>query len=1067
MGITQRTIYIGVGGTGLKIGEHLERAMRREICGVDGDNLRRVGGAFAGFSTFEIPAFFQSVYADFAASELESLRGRLAVSQVADRTSSFAKNLIPAVASSTAASRYLRTNHSNSTSSWLPAEDGGEPQIAPLSAGAGQFPTVGRVSLFHSLATAGFASVIGGQLQGAISKIVGSMGQLNALAAGNATDQVVVYVGFSVSGGTGCGIAYDIIHLVGSQLSEHFGSNFRIIPMVVLPSAFDMLNEGKQIAAKLNAARALADLQRLVDHQLTEADVESFTVSYPGIGPVHLAAGTIPGIFVFDKSVGITQTDLLKSIAENILSQVSSTNGDDGGFGNVQSWIESAVNDVPKRREPHGSGVGLKPFVPSMSLSLSTPVEVVSNLLALRLIQDGLRDLTAQANVVNENNQSLIELFLNQVGPEIEGVIKGRRPPNVNLQLAPGSGKSLVDGATGQYYNQARNVATSVPNFAKQQLGGALSPSWSAGVEAVLGAAAGSGLKVIRVINGDGAIDEKYSRGGALNYLVELSSDAEKPIPAAFKCDFLPLKPSTSDPKVLEWRKSIDAWLDAAVVQAWRAEWRRQSGAWKPSIDAFRAQMARVKSRMESLQAETAGEYSQLITQLEQPATCVADFLPFPSANISAAVEEMSTKLRTRIAAKLGLESPSAGQLFDRIIASSGDGWRSVWLDYLESNDVEALTLRLRKVLTQAVREALVDSEAIDGPILPMLGELLRRAANGDTSSVVQALNVALNNLMPTGVFPARKGGDPMVLVSYPGLQDAKVEEYLRKILGTCADLVSLAPSLVDTTGTDARGVTFAPTGTQGECLTITASVVGQGLLDVAESLECQRVWRRALNGELHAAIDGAGAYLSWRQRLSPSDLARLTSRLDRIRILQAVIGGLWSGSVTARFDVSADLRRPSLLEFRQPDAAGAAALAAVDLSLRLNALDGLSTWPSIFMAWEQAALDAQQISYETMRRLLGPITPNGWVPNVGELPDPGSEIDFLMNQCDEELQLVADTERSFGPSIPSGIRIELQNHYQFWGDILPAAIENKVHDGGFETYGAAYRWKMRDVVNP
>jgi hypothetical protein len=88
-------------------------------------------------------------------------------------------------------------------------------------------------------------------------------------------------------------------------------------------------------------------------------------------------------------------------------------------------------------------------------------------------------------------------------------------------------------------------------------------------------------------------------------------------------------------------------------------------------------------------------------------------------------------------------------------------------------------------------------------------------------------------------------------------------------------------------------------------------------------------------------------------------------------------------------------------------------------------------------------------------------------VPNVGELPDPGSEIDFLMNQCDEELQLVADTERSFGPSIPSGIRIELQNHYQFWGDILPAAIENKVHDGGFETYGAAYRWKMRDVVNP
>ena len=1057
MGITQRTIYVGVGGTGLKIGEHLERALRREICGVDGDNLKRVGGPFTTMESFELPSFFQSIYADFASGELVSLRSRLHQSpRIVDRTASFATNLIPAVASSSAASKYLRQNQDNTTRSWLPADDGGEPQIAPLSSGAGQFPTVGRVALFHSLATSGFQSVLGNQLSTAISRISGSLGLLTAIASGNATDQVVVYVGFSVSGGTGCGIAYDVLHLLGAELEASFGANFRLIPIVVMPSAFDMLDDGKQIAAKLNAAKALADLQRLADHQLTGADQDSFTINYPNMKSIHLGSATIPGIFVFEKSVGITQSDLFKAIAENVLSQISSTNGDDAGNGNVQSWVETAVNHVPKRREPHGSGVGLQPFIPSMSVSLSIPIEVVSNLLALRLIEDGIQDLTGGANVATEDNRQFIELFLNQSGPELAAVIKGRKPENANFQLAAGSGKSHVDKATAAYGIQAKNIAMTIPAFAKSQLAGALAPSWSTGVEAVVTSSGASGLRVIRVVNGDGAVQEQHSKGGALKVIEELTGNAPKTPPTAFKSGAFPVKPSTSDKKVQDWKVSIDKWLDDEVIQAWRTAWKAQSGSWKPSLEKLRMQVNRVKSRMEVLGGEAAGDYGQLVSALGQPTTCVAEFLPFDSPNIPAAVDHMSVQLRTRLAQGLGLNAPTAGQLFDTIVATTGDGWRSLWSGYLESDNVEDFVLRLRKIITQAVREALVDVDGVGGSILPTLGELLQRASVGDTSSVIQSLNAALSGLMPTGVFPAKKGGDPIILVSYPGLQDAGVETYLKKILAMSAQLVDLAPSLADSGG-HGGNVTFTPTGTQGESLTVNVSIVGQGLLDIDESLDCQRIWRSALNNTLVGPVDGAGTYLAWRQRLSPNELGRLTSTTDRIRILQAMIGGLWRGNVVPKFDVPGDLRTPTAVEWRQPNL-DSQSIGGPDLVLPLQALEGLSTWPAVFGAWESDVLSSEPVFYDTMTRLLSSTFPQGWF--AGNVEAPGAALEYLLTESRTELEKIESLETHYGDSLPSGIRRELEVHRHFWKELVNAAINNTVDAGGkFKTYNEAYKW--------
>ena len=70
---------------------------------------------------------------------------------------------------------------------------------------------------------------------------------------------------FSVAGGTGCGIFYDYLYLIGYELAKT-QLKVKIYPLVLMPSAFDKgLGGGR--AAELNAGRALLDLFRLVDQQ--------------------------------------------------------------------------------------------------------------------------------------------------------------------------------------------------------------------------------------------------------------------------------------------------------------------------------------------------------------------------------------------------------------------------------------------------------------------------------------------------------------------------------------------------------------------------------------------------------------------------------------------------------------------------------------------------------------------------------------------------------------------------------------------------------------------------------
>src|SRR5262249_55055670 len=178
-----------------------------------------------------------------------------------DRGARLVRNLAPGHNNYPEVARSLRTNLPLTMREWLPPA-AGEPRVAPLIRGAGQLPTVGRAALYETLRH----DITPAQqpIDEAIGAINKSAGELDALG-GRLNKSCDVFVAFSVAGGTGAGIFYDYLHIIGRAF-ERADIIAQIYPLVLMPSAFeDGMGGGRR--AVLNSGRALLDLFRLVDDQ--------------------------------------------------------------------------------------------------------------------------------------------------------------------------------------------------------------------------------------------------------------------------------------------------------------------------------------------------------------------------------------------------------------------------------------------------------------------------------------------------------------------------------------------------------------------------------------------------------------------------------------------------------------------------------------------------------------------------------------------------------------------------------------------------------------------------------
>jgi hypothetical protein len=218
------------------IGAELETRLREEICGPDGNLFRHNNRVGADMLPYQLPSCVQFVYADMNQAALAGMPRRVVPGPqhipAARQTASYVEDLVPQVDSYPELARNLRLEARQVTASWLPPERG-EPRVNPLYRGTGQFPTIGRAALFGTLLED--VNPVVRDLHAAIGKLAGSAAELRALG-GQPPRGVDVFVAFSVAGGTGSGIFYDYLHLIGDMFRADVHLRVQIYPLVLMPS---------------------------------------------------------------------------------------------------------------------------------------------------------------------------------------------------------------------------------------------------------------------------------------------------------------------------------------------------------------------------------------------------------------------------------------------------------------------------------------------------------------------------------------------------------------------------------------------------------------------------------------------------------------------------------------------------------------------------------------------------------------------------------------------------------------------------------------------------------------
>ncbi len=236
MKLYQPVLFVGLGGTGCLIGAELERRLREEFCGADGTAFQRLR---EDALPYQLPDCMQFVYADVNQADLDRLQTNVVPGPqhvYVQRTAHYVRGLVPQVDTYPEVARNLRLTAEREVAAWLPPEPG-EPRVTPQR-GADQLPTIGRAALFETFR--GGIGAATADLNTAIGLLSGPQAATDLYKIGGKTNNkkaVDVFVAFSVAGGTGTGIFYDYLHLIG-ELFEHTDVRPKIYPLVLMPSAF-------------------------------------------------------------------------------------------------------------------------------------------------------------------------------------------------------------------------------------------------------------------------------------------------------------------------------------------------------------------------------------------------------------------------------------------------------------------------------------------------------------------------------------------------------------------------------------------------------------------------------------------------------------------------------------------------------------------------------------------------------------------------------------------------------------------------------------------------------------
>ncbi|TQM84465.1 tubulin-like protein [Saccharothrix saharensis] len=1020
MRIYQPMMFVGLGGTGCRVGAELERRLRDELCGPDGTALLNVMQG-KNFQPYQLPSCLQFVYADLSEDEFANLEQRVVPDPsnlpAAERTMHLVRDLVPQYDTFPEVARSLRLSAGPYVDGWLPPA-AGEPRIGPLSRGAGQLPTIGRAALFETF-RAGLGPVQG-PLTRAIGNINNSLGELAVLGGGNRQLGCDVFVAFSVAGGTGSGLFYDYLHLIGDAFARN-DYRIRIFPLVLMPSAFtEGLGGGRP--ARLNAGRALLDLFRLVDDQNaqaagTELDAAgvsgTLSVRYPDRAEIRLRASTVQTGFLFSMGSGVKRDDLHRSVVSLILSLIGTDMGGEGNslrYGDrrtYMSFADSFINSAVEREALAATGIGNRGVSTSSVASMTVPVDDIADMISSRLLAHGVTELMAPAGAA-EDNTGLVERFFTESNLD---PLRLRAPLPITEPAPTDKAENILNALA----TRARRIESAV-RLLEQTLDSAvpgLVQDFDAhrAVRTLL--AEVDPFRLHRVVNGDAALADEVSRLGFVK--VVASRRSEPPAPAGLSIappnpvgigDRFLRRAKWADPAVGQALKAQDQWHQWRARRAWHAAWNAQSNRWDGKLQGVVNDVTAVVSAFREHAMDDQRRFQARARDLYQHRVGVTyllprlgDMEPFYHEVVRRFVDLYSSQGRVRPTA-------TAGDLLREILGDQG--WRQAWEAMTTSRDPAAAVMYVRDRVKQAVKVLFHHRDGEHRPLLPALQDLLAAAA-GRAGTMVAEDDIAqfrekLAGLVPGGFAPSGTGR-LRILFSYPSTtKDDELEQYLRQAV----QLPRTADTIVE----------FRPIA--AETIAVVLFRSSMGLTEVPEVREVLKHWSDALRAEQQQD------FLRWRQRIGYDFGYLATTAEHRERILHHLLCAVWNGSVRVSGDEDAD--SPAAISVGLSPA-------AISMRLELRPYGRLSSWASVLAAYEEWVLtDDEQIRRDLCAQLINSV-PDG-VDRAPRQPSPLFER--LMKLPSAQL---AEIDATLADRTGSGGRARLNAMREFWAETFPNAL--------------------------
>ena len=1030
--INQRLLFVGLGGTGINVSTELDIMLRKEMCGPDGTSLMKAHPTL-DLKPFELPRNIQTVLIDTDSSEVKKHRTRLGVendavyySTTTPITDMSVPNSYKVVASG------LRAQMPESVKSWLPSQDQ-EPNVSPISAGAGQFPLVGRAALFESLKPNAEAFL--SNFDEALDNISKSQKELDLLSGKNGpATELYIYVSFSIAGGTGTGIFYDILHLLDEKIrNKNLGLTTYMFPLVLMPQAFEEDQPADAYHySKLNGGYAISDLAQLIDYTNapSAAQEENFKQTYPGQLTIGVGGdkekSPIPICFTFTKGPSAELDDVYKSIAAFCLSNI-------GGELKVEdskklSFFADLVNK-DQRRDDDTRGPGLKPLVPAVASRLSIPIERISSLVSgyfiTEAIEESKKAKTEKPEVRNENINAILK------AARLDFVsLQNTLPENINLvskPRTPSKSKDVVEIAE-RYLRAQKDLMPDIKKQIEYEVSTRLSSiSVKKIIEEVLKQK--SDINIFDAFNA--LVGQPGDTSGSALDKIKNFSEMNEPT------DKLRLARGLNKKKFDRWVAVVDNHVQKELIPYY---WSQAlfsdvqfslnlQAAWQDEIDEIRRTIGNWSDDHSSILLEAKAE-------IGNQGELVKEFLP----NIGS-LNKTWDSLKNAFNGTASLKDKNAVDQLSTVLKQFNNSWSSVWSkvdgEYSKFGEIliDMVNPSVSKMLSEGVNKAFDPDEKLS-PVVPDLRTILEGAIDEENQNDIMKNSIAglgseIASMIAPGGLPSNEKYEnetrvkEMVRVTYPAYtEDKDIQDWIKKKLTTGGAL-----------GTIQNDAGWEFTASKGDAIVITYVIMSQGILGNEESYECIKA---AYESEINTpGIDK----IMWRRRLGISSQNLIGSENDAMKVLTRLFLSVYLGKGSFRTDddVVADSDFKKVTKFVYKDSESAEEL-AIPLS-KSTVGNPLPTFMKDFLQFQLTASDDQITELKKMRG-QGEIEIPEEIQN--EKPEPSSHFTFITGTLmKKEIQSLNKKIEKFKED--KSIVKELKEYLNFWEEVLPKVLDRKI----------------------